>query len=202
MIKWEDEKDNLQKLIDEGVTYERIGKNYGCSGANIKKQAKKLGIPLKERRKVNPSETFNKNTGKKCLNCGNPVGGRNSNFCSTECKKEYEYKKLVVDWKSGKITGGDINGAPRKFLRRYFLEKANYCCEKCGFNENNPYTGLSILQLHHKDGDCFNNSEENIEVLCPNCHGLTENFGSRNNNSARRDKRTKYYWLSQKEKQA
>lgn len=193
MINWEDEKENIARLIEEGVTYENIGRKYGCSGANIKKQAKKLGIILKTRRKVNPCETFNRGSGKKCMNCGNPVGTRNSKFCSSECKKEYEYKTLVAEWKNGEITGCDINGDTRKFLRKYFLEKVNYSCERCGFNKNNEYTGLSILQLHHKDGDCYNNSEDNIEVLCPNCHCLTENFGSRNKNSTRVDRRTKYY---------
>lgn len=193
MINWEIEKENIAKLIEEGATYENIGRKYGCSGANIKKQAKKLGIALKTRRKVNPCETFNRGSGKKCANCGKPIGARHSKFCSPECKKEYEYKVLVAKWKSGEITGCDVNGTVRNFLRKYFLEKVNYSCEHCGFNKNNEYTGLSILQLHHKDGDCYNNSEDNIEVLCPNCHCLTENFGSRNKNSTRVDRRTKYY---------
>jgi hypothetical protein len=45
---------------------------YGCCGNSVKKAAKKLGIKLPVRRKVNSSETFNRGTGKKyyCLNCG------------------------------------------------------------------------------------------------------------------------------------
>ena len=34
-----------------------------------------------------------------------------------------------------------------------------------------------------------NNQENNLELLCPNCHALTENFGSRNSNCTRIDKR-------------
>ena len=30
-----------------------------------------------------------------------------------------------------------------------------------------------------------NNSEENLQLLCPNCHAMTENFGSRNKKSTR-----------------
>ena len=44
----------------------------------------------------------------------------------------------------------------------------------------NPYTGLSILQIHHIDGDATNNKEQNLQVLCPNHHAMTEHFGSRN----------------------
>jgi biotin operon repressor len=45
--KWLNEKENLERLINiDKVSYEEIGRKYGCSGANIKKQAKKLGIEL------------------------------------------------------------------------------------------------------------------------------------------------------------
>ena len=45
------------------LSYEEIGRKYGCSGSNIKKVAQRIGIDLPQRRKVNPSETFNKGTG-------------------------------------------------------------------------------------------------------------------------------------------
>ncbi len=45
--KWEKEKENLERLINkEKVSYEDIGRKYHCSGSNIKKVAKKLGIIL------------------------------------------------------------------------------------------------------------------------------------------------------------
>ena len=47
-------------------------------------------------------------------------------------------------------------------------------CEHCG---NTKWLGLPIpLELHHKDGDRTNNSLQNIELLCPNCHALTDNY--------------------------
>lgn len=66
--------------------------------------------------------------------------------------------------------------------------KSNYTCEipGCGCNFINPYTGLSILQIHHIDGDATNNKEQNLQVLCPNHHAMTEHFGSRNKNSTRK----------------
>lgn len=46
-------------------------------------------------------------------------------------------------------------------IRKYLLDKTNYTCEipGCGCNFINPYTGLSILQIHHIDGDATNNKE-------------------------------------------
>jgi hypothetical protein len=47
-------------------------------------------------------------------------------------------------------------------------------CELCRLT-----TWLSCpipLEIHHKDGDRTNNSLHNIELLCPNCHALTDNY--------------------------
>ena len=194
MINWKNEEETLKAYILQGLSYEEIGRTYGCTGSNIKKQAKKLGIEVEQKRKINPNETFNKGTSKKrCLNCGKQIPNRHGKYCSKECCDEYKFKVLVEKWQNGEITGCDTCGTPREFLRIYMLNKHNWRCERCGFDKKNEYTGLSILQIHHKDGDCFNNKEENLELLCPNCHHMTENFGSRNKNSSRADKRTKYY---------
>lgn len=128
-----------------------------------------------------------------CLYCGKELINSQTKFCCATCNIKYNYEENIRKWKEGEINGGNKNGCPKVFLRKYFLLKNDCKCEKCGFNTPNPYTGLSILQIHHKDGDCFNNKEENLELLCPNCHGLTENFGSRNLNSTRVDRRTKYF---------
>ena len=36
------------------------------------------------------------------------------------------------------------------------------------------------LQLHHIDGDHFNNELDNLKILCPNCHSQTDNFCGKN----------------------
>lgn len=43
-------------------------------------------------------------------------------------------------------------------------------CEKCG---NTHWLGVKLpLELHHKDGNHFNNELENLEIVCPNCHAV------------------------------
>ena len=80
---WINEKKTLERLIREGVSYERIGRQYGVSGTAVKKAAKKLGIELEQKREINPNEHFNK--GKKrvvyyCLNCGKKLENKNVDF--------------------------------------------------------------------------------------------------------------------------
>lgn len=72
-----------------------------------------------------------------------------------------------------------ISSKKQTILR--ILIKAGYKenkCECCGINEWNgkPIT----LQLHHKNGNPRDNCLENLEVLCPNCHSQTDNYGSKN----------------------
>lgn len=180
-MKWDSEKENLEKLIlEEKLSYEEIGRRYGCSGANIKKQAKNIGINLPKKRKINSSETFNK--GKRsntCLYCGKPITSANE-YCNSKCHSDYKYEKYIQDWKDGKEDGlkGMFELSGR--IRRYLFEKNNNKCELCGWGEVNKFTNLVPLQVHHIDGNAVNNKEDNLQLLCPNCHTLTENFGSRN----------------------
>jgi len=34
--------------------------------------------------------------------------------------------------------------------------------------------------VHHKDGDRTNNEYENLTLLCPNCHALTDTYRGKN----------------------
>lgn len=62
--------------------------------------------------------------------------------------------------------------------RRRVFEEQNHCCAKCGISH---WFGLPIsLELEHKDGNNENNSRDNLEGLCPNCHSLTDTWRGRN----------------------
>ena len=53
-----------------------------------------------------------------------------------------------------------------------------YECEKC---HNTEWNGQAIpLQIHHIDGNHFNNSLDNLQLLCPNCHAQTDNVCGKN----------------------
>lgn len=51
-------------------------------------------------------------------------------------------------------------------------------CEICGLSY---WNGQAIkLEIHHKDGDHNNNELDNLQLLCPNCHSYTDNYGAYN----------------------
>lgn len=121
---------------------------------------------------------------KYCLNCGKKLVKGQTKYCSNACQKDYQYKQYIQAWKNGEKTGVVGTGLS-KTIRRYMLEKTNYCCEQCGWNKINPFSGKSPLQVHHIDGNYLNNKEENLKVLCPNCHSLTDTYKSMNKDSVR-----------------
>jgi hypothetical protein len=74
------------------------------------------------------------------------------------------------------------SGLPRStFLLKKQLLKLGYkehVCEKCGGLE---WLGEKIpLELHHVNGNKFDNRVENIQLLCPNCHSFTDNYRGKN----------------------
>ena len=118
-----------------------------------------------------------------CLNCGKEQPLKKNSrgkYCDNKCQQEHFYKINIEKWKNGELDGMRGKYSISAFIRRYMLEKSNYRCSKCGWHEINPTTGLSPLTIHHIDGDYTNNKEDNLEVLCPNCHSLTPNYGSLN----------------------
>lgn len=180
-----EELENL--LVTKNLAYEAVGRIYGVTGNAIKKAAKRLGIELPQRRSINPSEHFNKAVKERryCLNCGKELDYSAKKYCSNECQSEYQYKEYISKWKSGEVNGRSGKYDVSNHIRRYLFEKYNSSCQICGWHEVNPTSGLVPLQVHHIDGNCLNNREENLQLLCPNHHALTETYGNLNSGSSR-----------------
>lgn len=127
-----------------------------------------------------------------CVECGKIFKTTDSErrFCSNSCCTKYKQEKLIEEWSKGNL---EINGNSGlcDSIRKFLFDKTKYKCQKCGFEGYNEVTGNTILQIHHKDGDCNNNTPENLEVLCPNCHAMTENYMGLNRGKSTRIKR--YY---------
>ena len=74
-----------------------------------------------------------------------------------------------------------------RIRERYKRMKDIYSCEQCGLSE---WQGQSIpLEIHHINGVNTDNRLENLILLCPNCHALTNNYRGRAKLSALSERR-------------
>jgi 5-methylcytosine-specific restriction endonuclease McrA len=128
---------------------------------------------------------------KKCANCSKPVANRKK-YCDNQCQGDHRYSAWIKEWKAGKQSGirDKKTLTISRHLRKYLIEQAGNKCEQCGWCEVHPITKVVPLQVDHIDGDASNNREENLRVLCPNCHSLTPTYGNIGSRTSKRERNT------------
>lgn len=97
--------------------------------------------------------------------------------------------------------GLKFNPNPKKEIKDILIENSYYQSYKLKnrlFNENLKERrceccGLTIwqgkeipLELHHINGNNKDNRLENLKILCPNCHALTDNYCGLNKGAAKK----------------
>jgi predicted nucleic acid-binding Zn ribbon protein len=210
----------VKDLALQGASYKDIAKDLNRSPKSVRLKMHKIGFLLrdvmhKEARfcrycqapissstkvfcsqscaaKSNNRKRLSSKPEKICPVCQKQIKGKNNKrFCSAKCHKEYLWEKWIGLWKTGDKRGFSGKGFKvANAIRKYLFEKYESKCCLCGWSEINAASGKIPLQVDHIDGDAANNKEENLRLLCPNCHSLTPNFGALNRGSCRRHRPT------------
>lgn len=115
-----------------------------------------------------------------CKNCASKIKSRT--YCNLTCQKEYEWKQRKILILEGKGNSGGV--------KRYLLEINGHKCNKCELKIWNDQ--LIPLELEHIDGNSENNSINNVELLCPNCHAQTPTYKGKNVGNGRHSRRLRY----------
>ena len=119
---------------------------------------------------------------KVCHHCGIEYQNSNEKFCTHKCSTDNVVKKSMEAYVSSwTVKPGST------IPKRYIILTKWYSCSECGISEWNdkPIT----LQLDHIDGNADNNHEDNLRLLCPNCHSQTDTFGAKNKGNGRQLRR-------------
>jgi hypothetical protein len=112
-----------------------------------------------------------------CLFCGNQTYNRK--YCNNKCQVDFN--------SSEKIKSGN---ASSRILKSFLLKKYGHSCWKC---KNKTWNEEPIpLELEHKDGNSENNTFDNLEILCCNCHAQTSTYKARNKGKGRHSRRERY----------
>lgn len=143
------------------------------------------------------AEEYKRNPNTKCIICKSPIYRRPSEidknngqvFCSMKCYGLFCRKEIPCAI-CGKLMLSSLNkktcsrscsnkyragikykiGRPRdkartfRVLKLRLMEERGKNCERCGYNK------YEILQVHHKNRKRVDNTAENLEIICPNCH--------------------------------
>ena len=63
-------------------------------------------------------------------------------------------------------------------FKKHLIKEIGNICENCNLSK---LLDIDIpLDLHHIDGNRTNNLLSNLQLLCPNCHALTDSFKGKN----------------------
>ena len=120
----------------------------------------------------------------KCILCSKDLNGKQRKYCSNQCQSDHKYKIWIEKWINGDIDGS-VKGGCSRYIKRYLKEKYNNKCSKCGWNEIHPVLGTVPLEVDHMDGNHEDSSPSNLNLLCPNCHSLTETYKNLNKGNGR-----------------
>jgi hypothetical protein len=155
---------------------------------------------------------------KLCVLCGEslPYENRKGRFCSKSCAATFNNRGVVRHFTHSdlcscgnakkrhnkycdeciakrvynpRLAFGELSND--KMRRKRLLELRGNQCQGCGLSEwmERPIP----LELHHIDGDTDNNSQENLVLLCPNCHAIQPTHRRKNKQGKRQLIRRKRY---------
>lgn len=124
-----------------------------------------------------------------CFNCGNLIGRNAKKYCSQKCQHIYIRKEYIERWLVGEESGnmGGVNTMVTisRHVKKWLIENKGEKCEKCAWCITHPVSGTVPIQVNHIDGNAYNTIPENLELLCPNCHSLTNTYGGYNRGNGR-----------------
>lgn len=103
-------------------------------------------------------------------NCYNPNQG------SKGIKRIKKNKIKTIDIINGKYPNYQTYKLKQRLLTEGYMINKCFECNIENWN-NKPLN----MELHHIDGNKYNNKLDNLKLLCPNCHAQTNTYRSKNN---------------------
>ena len=178
-------REHVRRLLAQGLSLAEIARTLALSKSTVSYHARRLG--------VEPDTRFARRYEWAVIRRFYEEG-----HTVTECRQRFGFD--MSTWADA-LRRGDIvpltpkqrleayaqrgRPVPRASLKRLLLDAGvkREACERCGIDE---WRGRRLsIALHHINGEPGDKRLENIQLLCPNCHSQTENYGGRNRHSVR-----------------
>lgn len=123
------------------------------------------------------------------LKKANSEGGKRAYSTGKRVPAKLRYELLPDDtknrmnWNKGNYSNVQFEYGGTGNHKSALVQTRGHKCESCGLTEwkSQPIP----LELEHIDGDNKNNTKENLQLLCCNCHALTPTWRGRNVNTGK-----------------
>jgi 5-methylcytosine-specific restriction endonuclease McrA len=176
-IPRKDTRTQVANLLEAGKTVAEIAAKLGISKPTVCYHKRKLGYPMDERFACR----YDWPAVQRYYDAGHTLRECKGEFGFSSWAWTYAVRRGAIVPRPQSMPISELLSTGRKRNRKHIRLrliaaglKGNEC-ERCGVT---AWQGKPLsLELHHVNGDGLDNRLENLEVLCPNCHSQTSNWG-------------------------
>lgn len=183
MTKLKYDNYKIHELRINNISWKEIAKNFNSTEDAVRASYSRWKC------KNDIKNNIKRDVFKICIVCGKIILNSSDKYCSFACQHEFQFQEWIKSWKIGNENGIKGKYGISNYLRKYLFRKYNNKCSKCGWGKVNPYSNKIPLEIEHIDGNYLNNNEDNLELLCPNCHSLTKTYKGANKGNGRKERR-------------
>jgi DNA-binding CsgD family transcriptional regulator len=173
-------REQVRQLLERGYTRAKIAETLGLARSTVTYHATRLGRDVDDR----CGRRYDWNAIRLFYEEGHSVNDCRDSFGFTKQSWHDAIRRGLITPRPARIPLEQLLVAGPRRNRNHLKGRLfdagikTRRCETCGLSERR---GVAIpLALHHVNGDRNDNRLENLQILCPNCHGLTDTWGGRN----------------------
>jgi DNA-binding CsgD family transcriptional regulator len=173
-------REAVAQLLAEGHAKVEVARRLGVSKATVSYHVRRLGKPTDDRF----GRRYDWEAVQRFYDAGHSVRDCVKAFGFSQASWSEAVKRGAVIARPSAtpiaelLVAGTYRGRENLKLRLVKEGLKENRCERCGLGE---WRGEPLsVALHHVNGDRLDNRLENLELLCPFCHSLTNTFSGRN----------------------